>query len=157
MAQGDVVFFNQFLEDEADKLHNLSTDDLYLGLITSAATPAATSSDPRWGTGGSTNFSTNEVSGTGGNYPADGVNMSVTITDGISRTGGTVDLLADNVSIAQHASNPTDARWGIIYNYTAAGKQCVGFVDLGADSDLTSGPFSITWSGTNVISAKTQA
>ena len=59
---------------------------------------------------------------------------------------------ADDISIAQHASNPTNARWGILYNDTSAGKECVGFVDLGAAIDLSAGAFSITWNASGIAS-----
>ncbi len=153
MAAGDVYFFDQFIEDESDKLHDLSNDTLKLGLITSVVTPAKTTTDGRWGAGG-TNFLTNEVT-PGGNYVTGGVSLSGTITDNLTRTGSTKTLKGDNVSIAQHASNPTNARWGIIYNDTDVGKRCIAYVDLGAVIDLTSGPFSITWSGANVIATQT--
>jgi hypothetical protein len=59
---------------------------------------------------------------------------------------------ADDISITSHASNPTDARWGILYNDTAAGKNCVGYVDYGSVSDLTAGDFSITWNASGISS-----
>lgn len=116
MASGDLVFFNQFDEDIGDKLHNMSGDVWKLALVDSTITPTKTTSDPRWGSGGSTDFSVNEVT-PGGNYPAGGVNVSTTITDNLIRTGNVTTFTVDNVAIAQHASNPTDARWGILYNY----------------------------------------
>lgn len=48
---------------------------------------------------------------------------------------------AQKISIAQAAGNPTNARWGIVYNATDANKRGVGFIDLGAVRDLSSGLF----------------
>lgn len=154
MAQGDVIIFNQFCEDESDKLHNGTSDVFYGALITSSVTPAKTTADPRWGAGGSTNFSTNEVTA-GGNYSSGGVNLSTTITDNITRSGNVITFTLDNVSIAQNASNPTDARWLIVYNFTDAGKRCVCAVDLGSVRNLSAGLFTVTWSGSNVVFTKT--
>ena len=153
MAIGQVFFFDQFIEDESHKLHDLSNDTLMLGLITSVATPTKATADPRWGAG-ATNLSTNEVTA-GGSYVAGGVSLSGTITNNLTRVGSTKTLTGDDVSIAQNSLNPTDARWGIIYNATDAGKRCIAYVDLGGVVNLTSGPFSITWSGTNVIATQT--
>ncbi len=154
MAKGDIIIFNQWDEDVCDKLHDVSDDVWKVGLVDSTTTPLKTTADPRWGAGGTTNFATNEVT-PGGNYSAGGVNVSTTITDNLTRTGAVSSLLADNISIAQHASNPTDARWAILYNSTDAGLRCACAVDLGGDSDLSAGPFTLTWSGTNVVMTST--
>lgn len=142
MAQGDVAFHDQFCVDLWKKLHNIHASDVIkLGLITSAVTPAVTDADPRWGAGGTTNYSTNECAA-GGNYAAGGptiANCAVTLTGGLAMFDG------DDVTIAQHASNPTNARWGIIYNSTDAGKRVLGFVDLGSTFDMTTGPLVFTW------------
>lgn len=142
MAQGDVVFFDQFLVDVMKKLHDLSADVCKLAIITSAVTPAATTADPRWGAGGTTNLSSNEVT-PGGNYAAGGITLaspSVTLTGGLAMFDSTTDP-----SWASNASNPTNAKWGIIYNSTDAGKRAIGFVDLGTAFDMTTGPLTVTW------------
>lgn len=141
MAQGDVVFFDQFLVDVLEKRHDLEADDIKLALITNAVTPAATDADPRWGAGGSTNFSSNQVT-PGGNYSTGGAsiaNPAVTLTGGLAMFDG------DDVTWAQNASNPTNATWGIIYNNTDAGLRCLGYVDLGGAFNMTTGPLSVVW------------
>ena len=57
--------------------------------------------------------------------------------------------------ITANVSNPTNARWLILYNDTAAGKQAIGFMDLGQDINLTLGLFDVTFnaSGTWTIGA----
>lgn len=152
MAQGEITLFNQFKKDLGLKIHNLDTDTYKLALVKSAANggidPVASTADPRWGAGGTTNLSSSEVTA-GGNYSSGGISLGdVTWTD----ESGTMEWDAPtNPSWAVDASNPTNARWGIIYNDTATGKQAVAFVDLGADKDMTAGDLDVTWNATNGI------
>lgn len=150
MASGDITVYAQAKLDIGDKLHNLSGDDFYFALVNSTTTPTETISDPRWGAGGGTNLSTDEVTA-GGNYAAGGVNVSTTITDNWSLSTATCTFDVDDVSISQHASNPTNARWGHIYNNTDAGKRAIAFLDLGSVRDLTTGDFTVTWNASGVF------
>lgn len=149
MATGDVTWFDQALADVAGKKHNLLTggDTIKLGIITSAATPVATTADPRWGAGGSTNFSSNQVA-TGGTSYTGPITLS-SVTGALS--GGAFVFDAADVNIAQDASGFTNGRWGIIYNDTSAGKECLAFVDLGSDRSIVTGPLAITW-GASILS-----
>jgi hypothetical protein len=148
MAAGDIVIFNEFKEDVGQKIHNLSSDTFKLGLVTNAVTPAATTADPRWGAGGSTNLSSSQVT-PGGNYSSGGPALASSTW---SETSGTATFDAADVSIALNASNPNNARWGIIYNDTSAGKEAVAFVDLGGVTDLSAGAFWITWNASGIFS-----
>lgn len=141
MAQGDVVFFDQFLVDVAEGLHDLENDTVKVGLVTAVTTPAATTADPRWGAGGTTNFKTNEVT-PGGNYTVDGETPAA---PSVTLVGGQAEIDWGDISWAQDASNPTDATWAIIYNDTDAGKRCIGYVDIGGAFNMTTGDLSITW------------
>lgn len=147
MAAGDITLFNEFKEDVGQKIHNLSSDTFKLGLVTNAVTPAASTSDPRWGAGGGTNLSSSQVT-PGGNYSSGGPTLASSTW---SETSGTATFDAADVSIAQNASNPNNARWGIIYNDTSAGKEAVAFVDLGGVTDLSAGAFSITWNASGIF------
>lgn len=146
MARGDIVWFEQSYVDLLEGVHNLETDTFKLGLVDSTLTPVATTADPRWGAGGSTNLSTNEVTA-GGNYSANGPTVAnPTVT--LSSNQGVFD--ADDVSIAQNGSNPTNARWGIFYNDTASGKQALFALDLGSDTDLSAGAFDVAWNASGI-------
>lgn len=140
MAAGDVTVFNVHLQDIGRGVHNLETGDISLGLVVDEVTPAATSAAPCWGAGGTTNFNTSEVT-PGGNYVDDGPSIGGTY----SQTAGTATFDATDVDIEQNASNPTDARWGIIYNETATNNECIGYIDLGTNINLAAGDFAITW------------
>lgn len=147
MAQGDIVVFAQAKQDIGLEVHQLETDTMKLGLTTNVVTPSETTSDPRWGAGGGTNLATNQVT-PGGNYSSGGPTIGNNVW---TLSSATVTFDGDNISITQNASNPADARWGIIYNDTAAGKQALAFLDLGGVTDLTAGDFSVTWSGSGIF------
>ena len=117
---------------------NLETDTIKLGLITDSVTPTATTADPCWGAGGTTNLASSQVT-PGGNYTTGGPTVA---NNTFTESSGTVTFDGDAVSIAQNASNPTDARWGIVYSDTATNKDALGFVDLGGVTDLSAGGFS---------------
>jgi hypothetical protein len=143
MATGDIKFFSGALLELGKGTHNLSTNTLKVGFITSVATPAISDTDPRWGAGGSVNFSTNQVT-PGGNYTTGGPTLaSVTWTN----VSNVATLRATDISIAQHASNPTNARWGILYNDTDASKRAIAFLDFGSVRDLTTGAFTFDFGG----------
>ena len=148
MATGDVVFFDQFMVDVQEAVHNLETDSIKGGIVTNATVPAATTADPRWGAGGTTNFSTNQVT-PGGNYANGGpavANPTVTLSAGAAVFDG------DDIAIASNVSNPSGAYWMIIYNDTAAGKNAIGYVELGGPVDLSAGDFSVTWNAAGISS-----
>lgn len=148
MAQGDVTWFNAAKLKLGLKKLELETDTLKLGLITSSITPTASTADPCWGAGGTTNLSTYQVT-PGGNYSTGGPTVA---NNTFTESGGTATLDADNTSIAQNASNPTNARWGILYSDTATNKDAVAFIDLGGVTDLSSGGFSVTWNASGIMS-----
>lgn len=146
MAAGDIIWFDQALVDEAEALHDMELGTYKLALLTSAVTPAASDADPRFGAGGTTNYATNEVT-PGGNYTDDGNSFANPV---VTLTGGLAQFDADDFSIAQHASNPTNARWALVYN-TAAGLRALFAVDLGSALDLTTGAFSIAWNASGIM------
>lgn len=148
MAQGDVVVFDQFLVDALEGVHDLENDTIKIGLTAGNTTPEATTSDPRWGNGGSTDFSADEVT-PGGNYASGGATLG---SPSVTLTGGLAMFDADDPATwSQDGSNPEDATWGIIYNDTATGKNAIAFVDLGGAFDMTTGDLSITWSANGIF------
>lgn len=138
MAAGDTHIQAKFVSNMSlASLASLwATNTIKLGFITSTTTPAVTDSDPRWGAGGTQNYSTNEVAA-GGNYVAGGITLSGTT----STLSGAVTSLncTSPITIAANASNPTNARWGIFYDSTDAGKHVFGYLDLGGVTSLVPG------------------
>ena len=149
MAAGDVTFFHQFKVDMGNKVHDLDSDTWKVGFITSAVTPAASDAAPHFGGTGTTNFATNEVT-PGGNYAANGPSLA---SLSYSNSAGTVTWSAQKISIAQHASNPTNARWGILYNSTDANKRAAAILDFGSARDLTAGLFEFKFGGVDGVGA----
>lgn len=113
-----------------------ASDTIKMGIVTNTSPPAITDSDPRWGSGGSQNYSTNEVT-PGGNYSAGGV----TLTSPTSTLSGAVASLnaTSPITIAANASNPTGAYWAVFYDSTDAGKHVFGYMDLGGPLSLVPG------------------
>lgn len=148
MAQGDVFFFDQYLVDVQEALHNQETDSFNLFLTIGTTTPTVTTSDPRYGAGGGTNLLSEEVSA-GGNYSAGGASVA---NPSVVLTGGAAVFDGDNVSWAQNASNPTNARWGFIRNATDAGNRILGAVDLGSSFDMTTGDLNVNWNASGISS-----
>lgn len=153
MAAGDIVWFRQALLDLGVKRHDLTADTIKVGLVNSVTTPTATTADPRWGAGGTTNLSSNEVA-TGASYSAGGPSLaSVTWT----LVSNVATLRATDPVIAQDATGFTDARWGIIYNSTDAGKRALGFIDLGSARSIQTGSLTLNFggAGTDVLTITT--
>jgi hypothetical protein len=140
MAAGDFTVFEEFAADVAAEVHNLDSDVIKLALITSAVAPAAATST-------STPFSTYTQVSAGGNYTAGGDDISATYSEasGVGTLDGT-----DN-TWSQHASNPTDARWAILYNDTATNDNAIGFFDLGATIDMTAGDLTVTFHASGIL------
>lgn len=146
MAAGDFTWFNAAKLKLGQKKVHLGTDTFKFAFLTNSVTPLATTDDPCFGAGGSTNLATYETSG--GNVAAGGVTLS-----GVSYTesAGVVTWTFGAVVIATHASNPTNARWAVVYSTTAANLDCVGFLDLGGVTNLATAGFSATPPGAGVL------
>lgn len=147
MAQGDVVFFDQFLVNMAlgpDIGHDFGAtpNTIKCAIIDSITTPTTATPDPTWGAGGTTNFLLREVT-IAGDYVTGGnecTSASVVLNGG---TGAADFDWGDPTPWA--TGTDTDAKWGIIYDDTTANKNCIGFVDLGPAFDMSSGTLTITW------------
>ena len=147
MAQGDVTIFQQFLEDVGRKVHNLNADFVFLGLIDSVVTPGATSAVVRWGAGSTQDYVGNQATPIGGTYVSGGQYATNTYVE----AAGTATFDgADIVAWTQNAGNPTNARWGILWNNTATNDEAVAFLDLGSAFDMTTGDLTITWNGSGI-------
>lgn len=156
MATGTVKWFAQGLLDLGNKIHNLSSDDIRMGIVTTATVPAVTTAGPHWGGTGTTNFLSSQVVVTGTSYTAPVILTSETWTT----VSGVPTFRADVVNLAQDASGFTNGAYGIIYNNTDANKRAIAYVELSAAGalSLVAGAVSIDWNGaTNDILTITQS
>lgn len=144
MATGDIKWFAQGLHDLGNKIHNLSSDVLQLGIVTTATVPSITTAAPHWGGTGTTNFAANQV-GTGGGYTG-----PITLS-GVSWTNvsGVPTLRAADVVIAQNAAGFANGAYGIIFNSTDANKRALGYIELSAagSASIVSGSLTIDFQG----------
>ena len=146
MASVTFVYFNRFHLDRWKKLHDCDGETMKVALVDSTLAPTATTADPRWGAGGSTDLSVNEVA-TGSTYSAGGSDTG----NAVSIVGAKVTFdLATNIKWLKDATGFTDARYLIVYNNDDAGKRAIGFADLGSDISLQSEDFDITWHGSGL-------
>jgi len=142
MAAGDITWFNAAKERLLRGELAVITGSIKLGLITSATTPTAGAADPRWGAGGGTNLSTNQVA-TGTSYASGGPALA---TKSIAIVAGEAVFRADNIVVAQDAAGFANARWGILYQ-DDANDYAIAFLDLGSDRSIQAGSLTIDWNG----------
>lgn len=141
MATGDVTFF-----DESKALMLTGgwepADDIKVAVCDNTTAPTAAHATPALG-----DFT--EVTAAG-SYTTGGTSIG-TYTSIVSEASGTVTFdSATNPTWAQHASNDTDAYWGIGYNDTDAGNAALFFVELGGPKDMTAGSLTITWNASGI-------
>ncbi|MCL4695440.1 MAG: hypothetical protein KJ023_00035 [Burkholderiaceae bacterium] len=143
MARGDIKWFAQALHDLGNKIHDLDADDIRMGVVTNAVTPAINTAAPHWGGTGTTNLATNQVP-TGTAYTG-----PVTLTgETWALTAAGADFRLTNVTIAQDAGGGfTTGYWGVIYNNTDANKRALAYVDLGGPVGNQAGPIDFDWNG----------
>jgi hypothetical protein len=147
MARGDVKFFASFLQkSKAGVAFNLGTDAIKLAIVTNTVVPTVGTSDPRYGVGGTTDFSANAVpTGTGYAGP-------ITLTgQSYVRAAGVDTFAAANVVVPQDAAGFTTGYYGILYDSTVAGNYAIGFVDLGGPVSIQGGPLNINWNAAGIL------
>lgn len=145
MATGTVKWFAQGLLDLGNKVHNLSSDVLKLGIVTTATVPAVGTAGPHWGGTGTTNFATNQVVTTGTQYTGPKTLASATWTS----VSNVPTLRATDIAMTVDASGFTNGAYGIIYNDTDANKRALAYIELSAAGTLSlvAGGVTIDWGG----------
>lgn len=141
MATGDVTVFD---EAKAKMIAGdwASTDVFYLAICDNTTAPAAGTATPVFG-----DFT--EV-GAAGSYTANGTSLGALSTLVTEAAGVMTFDSGTNPTWTQNASNDVDAYWGIIYNFTDAGKDALAFVDLGGPVDMTAGALTVTWNASGI-------
>lgn len=145
MAAGTIKWFAQGLLDLGNKIHNLSSDTLKLGIVTTGTVPAVDTAAPHWGGTGTTNFASTQVATAGTSYTGPKTLASVAWTN----VSNVPTLRATDITMAQDASGFTNGAYGIIYNDTDTNKRALGYVELssGGSLSLVAGSVTIDWGG----------
>lgn len=125
--------FNPFVEQLAEKVHNLGSDQLVVFLTTNANAPTATMAQLSEVTQISyTNLSSRNIS-----------------TSASSQSSGTYKLVLTDLVLTASGSVATFRRVGI-YNDTATNDELVCHFDYGSDVTLANGEtFTLDFDGTN--------
>ena len=144
MAAGDLTVFQEAVPGALENW--AGTDTLKIALITSATAPTAATATPALA-----DFT--QVTA-GGNYTAGGETLD-TWTNMVTQSGAvtTIDDTGASVQWLQHASNPNNARYAVVYNdtqTTPVADACWCYIDLGADIDMTAGDLTITWNASGI-------
>ena len=116
--------FNAFVEDIAEKKHNLGADTLKVMLTLTA--PVATNS---------VKADLTEIAA-GNGYSAGGT--ATTITSSV-QTSGTYKLIITDVTFTASGGSIANFRYAVLYNDTATNDELIGFYDYGATLTITTG------------------
>lgn len=146
MARGDIKWFADALLKMGQEVHQLSADQIALGIVTNVPVPSMNTPVPTWGANGTTDLSANQVAlGTGyaGPIPLASVTWAL--------AANVPNLSANSVVIPQDlASGFANASYGVFFNDTAANKPCIGFLDLGGPVGNQNGPVNINFNSSAV-------
>jgi len=157
MAQGDLTMFQDTLISMGEgglEAIDFESDTFKMSLVKAATTPAAGDVVPAY-SGGTTNFNGAAECTAGGNYTAGGAALANPVW---SEAAGVATFDVDDPATwASNASNPTDARWAIIYDDSTTAKYAICFIDLGATFDMTTGDLDINIAAGGVFQSAIQA
>jgi hypothetical protein len=141
MAVSAHVYGNALL-NLSKKVINLSTDALWIELLTSTYTPAQATHQYE----SDLTLASNEVVGTG--YTAGGQQLtSVTVAQ-------SSDVLTLSAANPSWASSTITARYAVVVDKTpgtAATNPLICYIDFGANVSSTAAAFTITWSGSGIM------
>lgn len=123
--------FNCFVEDLAEKVHNLGADTLKVFLSNSAPNAAThTAFDGTTGTTGPAEIAA------GNGYTAGGNTASVSTS---TQTSGTYKLVLGDPATWTASGAVGPFRYAVLYNDTATSDQLIGWWDYGSSVTLASG------------------
>jgi hypothetical protein len=139
MSNLTYVPFQCFVEDIAEKVHNLGADTLRVALSNTAPTAAT---DDEF-------TDITEISG-GNGYTAGGEALTVTSS---SQTSGTYSLvITSDIVWTASGGNIAAFRYIILYNDTAINDELIGYWDIGSEQNITAGStYTASFSGQTLI------
>lgn len=129
--------FNAFVENVAEKVHNLASDTLKVMLTNTA--PVA---------GNSVKTDLTEISA-GNGYTAGGTQANQSSS---SQTSGTYKLVLDDVVFTASGGTIGPFQYAVLYNDTATNDPLIGFWDYGSAVTLNAGEtFTVNFDGTTGV------
>jgi type IV pilus biogenesis protein CpaD/CtpE len=129
--------FNAFVEDVAEKVHNLQSDTLKVMLTNTA--PVATNA---------VKADITEISA-GNGYTAGGTQATLVSS---SQSSGSYTLKLNNVTFTASAGSSGPFRYCVLYNSTPASGNLIGWYDYGAALTITaSNSFQVQFDPTNGV------
>ena len=142
MAAGDISVFDEAKAYMIDGGWE-AADTIKLALLTSATAPTDADATPA--------LSDYTQVTAGGNYVAGGETLD-TLANCVTESGGTMtfDDTGASVTWSQNGSNPTNARYGLIYNDTNS-DQAIAWLDLGSTIDMSAGDLTVTWNASGIF------
>jgi hypothetical protein len=128
--------FQPFVENLAEKAHNLGSDQLAVALCAAANAPAATNGVLADLTVISyTNLSSRNIT-----------------TSSSSQSSGTYKLVLTDLVLSASGGSVAAFRYVVIFNDTASNDELIGYYDYGSDLTLASGEsLTIDFDGTNGV------
>ena len=120
------TFFNAFMEDMPEKVHNLGSDTLKVALTATA--PNVSTDDEL--------ADITQISSAGTYAP-----VTVTITSS-AQSGGTYTLSFSDIAFTASGADFDSARYWVLYNDTATNDELIAYADYGAAYVLPNGQ---TW------------
>ena len=130
--------FNCFVENLAEKVHNLGADTLKI-LLTNTAPNVSTNT---------VKADLTEISA-GNGYTAGGATVTITSS---AQSGGVYKLVGNDPVITAAGGSIGPFRYAVLYNSTAAGGPLIGYWDYGSSITLNdTEPLTIDLDGVNGI------
>ena len=149
MAAGDVSVFDEAKAYIIDGGFS-AADTIKVMLITNAVVPTDADAVPGRNAGATTTYT--EVTA-GGTYTTGGETLD-SLANCVTEAAGTMtfDDTGVDVTWLSNAGNPTDARYGIVYNSSETGlERAIAWIDLGQVVDMTAGDLKITWNASGLF------
>jgi len=120
---------NDFVEDVAEKVHDLASDDLTVALSNTA--PGSETSDPS-ADGNGVLANVTEIAYTN-------LSSRVLTTSSSSQTGGTYKLVIDDLTLTASGGSVGPFQYIYIYNDTATNDELIAYYDYGSALTLADG------------------
>lgn len=127
------VKFHAFVEDVAEKVHNLGSDQLVVALTNSAPTASTDDQLSDLTEISYTNCSTRNIT-----------------TTSSAQTSGTYKLTLTDLTLTASGGTVGPFRYVVVYNDTATNDELIGYYDYGSSITMADGEtFDIDFDGTN--------